>query len=290
MWFNAAMDDLERRIAGLFVIGFDGTTVPADARRLIDAGVAGAILFKRNIASASQFGGLCGELKRLAGRPFVTSVDQEGGRVARLRDDLGFTPVPPMRAVGAAGDERLAFDVGRVIGREVRAVNVDFDFAPVLDVDTNPANPVIGDRSFGRTPELVARVGAAVLRGIQSAGVAACGKHFPGHGDTSQDSHVDLPTLPHTLERLRRVELPPFRAAIDAGVASVMTAHVIFTPLDAKYPATMSRPALDGILRDDMRFDGVVVSDDLEMKAIAEHFGLEEAVVRGANAGVDLFL
>jgi beta-N-acetylhexosaminidase len=172
----------------------------------------------------------------------------------------------------------------------VRAVNVDFDFAPVLDVDTNPANPVIADRSLGATPDVVARLGVAVLRGIQSAGVAACGKHFPGHGDTSQDSHVDLPTLGHSLERLRAVELGPFRAAVDAGVASVMTAHVIFQPLDAKYPATISRHALDGILRDEMRFDGVVVSDDLEMKAIAEHYGLEEAVVRGANAGVDLFL
>jgi len=174
-----------------------------------------------------------------------------------------------------------------------RVVEIDVDraeLAPVLDVDTNPANPVIGDRSFGRTAEEVGRLGAAVIRGLQREGVAACGKHFPGHGDTAQDSHVDLPRLPHTLARLEAVELPPFEMAIRAGVASIMTAHVIFEPLDPRYPATMSRAALDAVLRDRMGFDGVVISDDLEMKAIAEHYGLEEAVIRGALAGVDLFL
>ncbi len=250
--------------------------------------MAGAILFRRNVENPIQFSSLGAELKSSAGRPFLTSVDQEGGRVMRLRDP--FSEIPAMRALGAAGDESLAEAVGAVLGRELRAVNVDLDYAPVLDVDTNPANPVIGDRSFARSPEAVGRLGAALIRGLQRAGVAACGKHFPGHGDTSQDSHVDLPRLPHSLERLESVELPPFEMAIRAGVASIMTAHVIFEPLDARYPATMSRPALDGILRDRMGFDGVVISDDLEMKAIAEHYGLEEAVVRGINAGVDLFL
>jgi len=282
------MSELSRAVARMFCVGFDGLTPAAHLPALFARGVQGVILFKRNVESARQFHALTRDLKRRSPAPLLVSVDQEGGRVRRLRD--GFSEVPSMRAVGATGDLALAEAIGGVLGRELRAVNVDLDFAPVLDVDTNPKNPVIADRSFGATPELVSRLGAALLRGLQGAGVAACGKHFPGHGDTSQDSHVELPRLPHSLERLEAVELPPFRAAIEAGVASIMTAHVIFEPLDARFPATMSRPPLDGILRDRFGFHGVVISDDLEMKAIAEHFGLEEAVVRGTNAGVDLFL
>jgi beta-N-acetylhexosaminidase len=159
-----------------------------------------------------------------------------------------------------------------------------------LDVDTNPDNPIIGNRSLSRDPEVVARLGSALVRGIQSAGVAACAKHFPGHGDTSQDSHRELPRLPHALERLESVELLPFRAAFDAGIASIMTAHVIFEPLDAAYPATMSRAVLSGLLREKMQYRGLVFTDDVEMKAIADHYGYEEAVTVGALAGVDNFL
>jgi beta-N-acetylhexosaminidase len=205
----------------------------------------------------------------------------------RLRE--GFTPVPAMRAVGQAGDTELARGVGRLLARELRAVNIDVDFAPVLDVDTNPKNPVIGHRSLGPDPELVARLGCAIIEGIQGEGVAACGKHFPGHGDTSQDSHLQLPRLPHSMDRLARVELPPFEAAVRAGVAMIMTAHVIFEPIDPKYPATMSREVLDGLLRKRLGFNGVIISDAMEMKAIAANFPVEEVVTRGANAGIDLF-
>lgn len=282
------MSELSRSVARMFCVGFPGTTPPAHLSALFARGVASTILFKRNVESAAQFAALTRALKAMAEGPLLTSIDQEGGRVRRLRD--GFTEVPSMRAIGETNDPALARAAGRVLARELRAVNVDLDFAPVLDVDTNPKNPVIADRSFGPTPELVSRMGVALLQGLQDAGVAACGKHFPGHGDTSQDSHVDLPRLPHALARLEAVELPPFQAAIEAGVASIMTAHVIFEPLDARFPATMSRPPLDGILRDRFHFDGVVISDDLEMKAIADHYGIDEAVVRGTNAGVDLFL
>jgi beta-N-acetylhexosaminidase len=194
-----------------------------------------------------------------------------------------------MRALGQTGDAELAYAVGRVLARELRAVNLDVNFAPTLDVDTNPNNPVIGDRSFGATSDLVSRMGTALIRGLQENGVAACGKHFPGHGDTSQDSHYELPRLPHPIERLERVELPPFRAAVDAGVAMVMTSHVVFEPIDSEFPATMSRSVLHGILRQRMKFNGVIVSDDLEMRAIAANFAIDEVVTRGANAGVDLF-
>lgn len=282
------MHDVQRLAAGLFCVGFPGLSPTAEVKELQERGVCGVILFRRNVESAEQFAALCAELKRSAGRPFLTSVDQEGGRVMRLREP--FTQVPPMRALGSTGDEALAEEVGAILGRELRAVGIDLDYAPVLDVDTNPANPVIGDRSLASDPKTVGRLGAAVARGLQREGVAACGKHFPGHGDTAQDSHRDLPRLRHAMDRLEAVELPPFAAAIRSGIASIMTAHVIFEPLDPRYPATMSRPALDGILRDRMGFDGVVVSDDLEMAAIADHFDLEEVVVRGILAGVDLFL
>ena len=175
------------------------------------------------------------------------------------------------------------------MARELRAVNIDMNLAPVLDVDSNPNNPVIGERSFGSDPTLVANMGCALIDGLQSSGMAACGKHFPGHGDTCIDSHFDLPRLSHDLGRLSRTELPPFEAAIKAGVASIMCAHVMFDVLDANFPATMSSPVIDGLLRKQLKFNGVVCSDDLEMKAIIDHFGIEEAVVRGATAGTDLF-
>ena len=276
-------------MAGLFAVGFDGTTPSPEIVELIRRGVYGVILFSRNITDARQVAGLVSELKRIAGRPFLVSVDQEGGRVARLRAPQGFTELPPMRAVGASGDERLAFEVGALLGRELRSVGIDHDYAPVVDVDTNPANPVIGDRSFARSADVVGRMGAALARGLQAEGVAACAKHFPGHGDTSQDSHKDLPRLPHSMERLREVELVPFRALAQADVASVMTAHVVFEALDPVRPATLSRPSLD-LLRRECRYDGCIISDNLEMAAVAQHFPLEESVPAAVDAGVDALL
>ena len=283
------MTNLERAAAKMVCAGFHGTRVPGELADLIARGIGGIVFFSRNVESPQQFADLAADLKDLAGgRPLLTSIDQEGGRVMRLREP--FTIIPPMRAVGAAGDERLAREIGRVLARELRAVNVDMDLAPVLDVDTNPDNPVIGARSFGRDADLVARMGCALLRGLQDEGVAACGKHFPGHGDTSQDSHVDLPALNHPLERLLTVELRPFKAAIAAGVSAIMSAHVIFRPIDDKFPATLSEPVLNGLLRKRLMYDGVIISDAMDMKAIADHFGFDDAIVLGARAGIDLFM
>jgi beta-N-acetylhexosaminidase len=281
-------DTLVQRCAGLFMVGFPGTAPDDALKRLIDDGIFGAILFKRNVGTPAELSQLNRALKSHAGRPFALAVDQEGGRVARLRGPP-FTALPPMRALAEAKDESRLERAGRLLAREVRAVGFDWDFAPVLDVDTNPNNPVIGDRSFSRDAAEVARFGVALARGMEAEGVASCAKHFPGHGDTSQDSHVDLPALPHDLKRLREVELVPFKAYAQAKLASVMTAHVIFNALDKRGPATMSRPVLE-LLRNELGFDGVLVSDDVEMKAIAEHYPVEEAVVQGALAGVDLFL
>jgi beta-N-acetylhexosaminidase len=257
---------------------------------LVRRGAYGVILFSRNLVEAEQVAQLSGDLKRAAGdRRLLVSVDQEGGRVARLRAAHGFTELPPMRALGQTGDERLARQVGLLLGRELRAVGVDQDYSPCVDVDTNPANPVIGDRSLSRDPAQVGWLGAALAQGLQAAGVAACAKHFPGHGDTSRDSHVDLPRLPHALERLRRVELLPFAALARAGVASMMTAHVVFEALDAVRPATLSPPVMR-LLRDEVGFDGCCISDDLEMKAVTEHFSLEEIAPGVVLAGVDALL
>jgi beta-N-acetylhexosaminidase len=280
--------DLERAVAKMLCVGFEGKTPPQEFLTLVRRGASGIILFARNLGPPAEIARLCAQLKDAADRPLLTSIDHEGGHVVRTGD--GFTTIPAMREIGKTGDINRARAIGHTMARELRAVNIDLNFAPVMDVDTNPANPVIGDRSFGADPALVAKMGVALIDGLQSQGVAACAKHFPGHGDTYQDSHFDLPSLPHDLGRLRKIELPPFEAAIKANVASIMTAHVIFRALDAEYPATMSAPVLDGLLREEFGFDGVIISDDLEMKAIADHYGVADAIVRGANAGVDLFL
>ncbi len=280
---------LYRTCAGLFVVGFPGLEPDSATESLVDDGIAGVILFKGNVEAPGQVASLVRQLKVRARRPFLASVDQEGGRVARLRG-TPFTQVPPMREVGRAKDAELARRVGRLLAFELRALGFDLDFAPVLDVDTNPANPVIGDRSLHSDAREVARLGVALAQGLEAGGVASCGKHFPGHGDTSKDSHLDLPTLPHALERLREVELVPFEAYAKAKLASIMTAHVVFEALEPGVPATMSSKVLTGLLREELGFEGVIISDDLEMGAIADHYSVERAAVDGLRAGVDLFL
>src|SRR5512146_1069601 len=210
------MRTVDEEVAGLFAVGFQGTAPTAEVLELVRRGVYGVVLFASNVESAEQVAELVAALKRTAGRRLLVSIDQEGGRVARLRSPHGFTELPPMRALGATADQHLAYQIGALLGRELRAVGIDQDYAPVVDVDTNPANPVIGDRSFSRDPDEVARMAAALARGLQDSGVAACAKHFPGHGDTSQDSHTALPHLPHALDRLKEVELVPFRALAQA--------------------------------------------------------------------------
>jgi beta-N-acetylhexosaminidase len=273
----------------MFMVGFPGKEPDAGLMELIRDGVSGVILFKRNLGTPVETAALCRRIKLEAGRPIILAVDQEGGRVARLRGPP-FTALPPMREIGRANDPALAQQVGRLLAFELRAVGFDWNFAPVLDVDSNPLNPVIGDRSFHQNADAVAQLGVALARGLEAGGVASCGKHFPGHGDTIHDSHINLPKLAHDLERLRRVELVPFRAYAQASLSSLMTAHVVFESVDPGLPATMSARVLQGILRSELGFRGLIVSDDLRMKAIEDHFGFEEAVTVAARAGVDLFL
>src|SRR5207247_408131 len=191
--------------------------------------------------------------------PWV-SVDQEGGRVARLK--APFTEWPAMATLGRSGDVRLAERFARALAKELRAVGITLDYAPVLDIHTNPKNPVIGDRALSEKAEDVARLGAAIVAALQEERVAACGKHFPGHGDTQADSHLELPLVEHPIERLRSVEFVPFRAAIEAGVATMMTAHVFMPAIDEKRPATLSRRVVTDLLREELGFDGVLLTDD----------------------------
>jgi len=286
------MRDKVRRVGQRFLVGFDGLAASADVKRMIrEYAVGHVILFNRNVDRPEQVADLVRELQavaRDAGHtvPLLIAVDQEGGRVARLREP--WTVWPPMRAVGRTGSEDIARKVGSALAAELSACGIRCDFAPDMDVDTNPRNPVIGDRSFGEDPGLVGRLGAAMIRGLQEGGVAACAKHFPGHGDTEVDSHLDLPAVDHPRQRLEEVELPPFRKAIEAGVASIMTAHVLVRALDEELPATLSPRVVEGLLRKEMKYDGMIVSDDLEMKAVADRWGVGQAAVKAAQAGCDL--
>jgi beta-N-acetylhexosaminidase len=284
---SAAVAELGVLAGQTLIVGFDGLAAPPELLAQVRAGqVGGVILFRRNVASPAQVAEVNAVLRAAAPTPLLTSVDQEGGRVQRLRAPL--TVWPPMAAVGRHSPEQSEA-LGRALAAELAALGFTLDFAPVLDVHTNPANPIIGDRAFGTTPELVAAHGCALVRGLQAGGVAACGKHFPGHGDTLLDSHLDLPVVTHDEARLQAVELVPFARAAAAGVAMVMTAHVVYPALDPDWPATLS-PRVLARVRRDCGFAGVLVSDDLEMKAVADRYGIEEIVVRSLRAGCDAFL
>jgi beta-N-acetylhexosaminidase len=274
----------------LLFAGFEGTALPEDVARQVASGeLGGVVLFARNVTGPQQLRSLVARLHELAPPdfPLCVAIDQEGGRVQRLR--APWTEWPPMRAVGRRDRVDDTRALGRALGRELADLRIDLDFAPVVDVDTNPDNPVIGDRSFARTPEAVARHAVALLEGLQAQGVAACAKHFPGHGDTHLDSHLALPRIDHDLARLREVELPPFRAAANAGVASMMTAHVVVACLDPSLPATLSPAALE-LLRGELGYDGCVFGDDLEMAAVADLMDPAEAARRALAAGCDALL
>lgn len=284
------VDQEVRQAAGEVILGgVPEATVSSEFAELLRTGrLGGAVLFRYNVPSCEQTAELVQSLKALRPDAWL-SIDQEGGRVQRLQPP--FPQLPPMRQLGegpdAASHVALA---GMVLSQGLAMLGLHQNYAPVLDVDTNPDNPVIGDRAFSRHPETVATLGVALIQALQMGGIAACGKHFPGHGDTQTDSHFELPRLAHDLDRLRRVELVPFAAAIRAGVASIMTTHVCFTALDAVHPTTLSEAVIEPLLRHELGYDGVVVSDDMEMAAILDHYGIEEAVVRALRAGCDQVL
>lgn len=284
---------LEEKVGQLFMFGFPGREVtPGLEESLARLRPAGLIYFDRNIADPAQTRNLSRDLVALARRlglpPLLIAADQEGGTVLRLRQ--GATPIPSAMALGATGDLQLVEQAARITARELLAVGINMNLAPVLDVNNNPFNPVIGTRSFGSDPGDVATLGAAAVSGYQGAGVLATAKHFPGHGDTHVDSHLDLPTVLHDAPRLEEVDLVPFRAAVAAGVGAVMTAHVIYPHLQPGVPATVSPAIIRDLLREKLGFDGLVVTDCLEMGAIKNHLGTARAAVQAILAGADLAL
>ena len=276
-----------RRIGQLLIGSFPAHDLSVELRALArEFDLGGVILFSRNIESPEQVSEVAAEAEALGTeQPLWVSVDQEGGRVARLK--APFTVWPPMATLGRSGSEPLAARFATALAAELAAVGVTLDYAPVLDIHTNPRNPVIGDRALAETAAEVSRLGRVVIRTLQGAGIAACGKHFPGHGDTSTDSHEELPLVEHPPDRLRAVEFEPFRAAIAEDVAFIMTAHVLVPSLDEERPATLSPLVVQTILREELRFDGVILSDDLEMKAVSARYRVPEAAVAAIKAGCD---
>lgn len=268
------------------MVDLSGPSLTADERAfLAERRPGGLCLFGRNFSDRFQVADLIAEVRSLTGPELLVTVDQEGGGVVRLTD----LPYPPSAmALGAADDPELTRAVAEATGHGLKSVGIDVDLAPVADVNSNPANPVIADRAFGSDPEKVAGHVVAFIKGLQAAGVAATVKHFPGHGDAAVDSHLALPTLDLSLDELERREWPPFVAAFAAGVDAVMTAHIVLPEIDPDYPATLSPTIINGLLRGRLGFNGVVFSDALEMKAIAERWGGAESAVLALAAGVDM--
>jgi beta-N-acetylhexosaminidase len=267
-------------------LGFDGTELPGELVALLASGLAGVAIYSRNYKNLEGLRALTDAIRRRASQPVLIGIDQEGG--TRFSLPLPFTAWPSPSELGALGDVALVEQVARAMARELRAAGVNLDFAPMLDLATNPASPVTSGRSFGADPQKVARMGVSCLRGLAAEGILACAKHFPGHGDAAVDPHVDLPRFDGTPERLTQQELVPFAAAVAAGVPLVMTAHILLPQLDPDRPASISPLVLDGLLRRHLRFDGVILADDLGMGAIARRYGPGESVVKTLEAGTDI--
>lgn len=271
--------------AGTLLPGFEGTSLPVWLRERLAAGLGGVCLFATNIGSPEQLRRLTDEI-RAANPNAIVAIDEEGGDVTRLFQSVG-SPYPGAAILGRLDDLALTRQVAERVGRQLRAVGVTLDFAPDADINSSDDNPVIGTRSFGASAELVARHTAAWVEGLQSTGVAASAKHFPGHGDTATDSHLDLPVVDLPLDALRTRELAPFAAAIAAGTATIMTSHILLPELDDR-PATFSSRILGELLRGELGFEGVIVSDALDMRGASGVTGIPDAAVRALAAGCDL--
>ncbi|QNE37166.1 beta-N-acetylhexosaminidase [Leifsonia shinshuensis] len=277
---------LRRSIAATLLPGFVGTTLPAWLEERLRNGLGGVCVFGQNVESVAQLRALTDAIYA-ANPDAIVAIDEEGGDVTRLYYETG-SPFPGNAVLGRLGDDAYTEGIARRVGEELHAAGVNLDFAPDVDINSNADNPVIGVRSFGSLPAVVAEQGAAWTRGLQSAGVAVCAKHFPGHGDTAADSHLELPVVDLTLDQLRERELEPFRAVIDAGARTVMTSHILLPRIDPDLPATFSRTIVEGLLRDELGFGGVVVTDALDMHGASGERGIPEAAVLALAAGCDL--
>ncbi|OXM82537.1 beta-N-acetylhexosaminidase [Paenibacillus rigui] len=283
---------LDEKIGQMIFAGIDGEQMNPETRGLLQNDhVGGLILYKPNVKNSGQLVNLLNTLKRAnAGNkaPLWLGMDEEGGRVTRLPDEMVKTPAN--QTIGRTANPAFAYGVGSLLGKELSAYGLNVDFAPVLDVNSNPNNPVIGDRSFGTTASLVSSMGVQTMKGLQEQRVLPVLKHFPGHGDTSVDSHVGLPVVQNDLNRLRKLELIPFAEAFKKQADAVMVAHTLLPRIDAKVPASLSREIMTNLLRNEMGYDGVIMTDDMTMGAIEQNYTLGEAAVQSVLAGTNVVL
>ena len=283
---------LDEKIGQMITIGIDGYSVDDTAKQLItDKKVGGVILFKNNISNSNQLLQLINDIKGINSTnkiPIFISVDQEGGRVNRLPSEI--KSLPSNEVVGNKNDNKLAYDIGKNIGYALGSFGFNMDFAPVLDVNSNPNNTVIGDRSFSNDKDKVASLGASEINGFKDSNIISVAKHFPGHGDTATDSHYALPIINKTLDELKSVEFVPFKKAIEEKVPAIMVSHILMPQIDANKPASMSKTIITDILRKDLKFDGLIVTDDMTMGAVTNDLDITTACINAINAGADLLL
>ena len=281
---------LEEKIGQMIIAGFNGTTVNNEVATLMnDLNVGGVILFGRNIESSEQLKTLTTDITNLNKDipPFI-SLDEEGGRVSRVPKDT--KKFPKAKTVGDTNDEKYAYENGKDIGYTLKQLGINMDHAPVLDIYSNPKNTVIGDRAFGTNEDVVSKMGIATMKGLEDAGIIPTLKHFPGHGDTAVDSHVGLPIVTKDLNELNEFEFIPFKKAIEKGCDVVMVSHIILNKIDSQNPSTLSKKVVTDILKKDLGFSGVVITDDMNMGAIVQNFSIEEASIKSIKAGVDILL
>jgi beta-N-acetylhexosaminidase len=286
--------ELRHKLGQLMMVGISGKSLTENEKKfLVENNIGGVVLFSRNIETPQQVHRLCSEIQKLRfstpnKTPFYIGIDMEGGRVARLKEP--FTQWPSQKKLGDLNSPALCFHFTYSMGKELKAVGINLDFAPCVDVLTNPKNTVIGDRALSSDPETVAKLTSALVRGFVKAEIMSCVKHFPGHGSTIVDSHEALPVEESILDDLLKTELVPFKRAFKSRVDMVMTSHILFKNIDDKWPVTLSDVFIKKILRDECRYKGIVVTDDLGMKALASNFKTEEIPIRALEAGVDVLL
>lgn len=283
---------LDEKIGQLVISWFYGTTLDENILKLIkEDKISGVILFNRNVKDSSTLLSLNNSLKESNKNnklPLFISVDEEGGLVTRMPKDI--KRLPTNKYIGSLNNKDLSYNVGEILGEQLSYFGFNMNFAPVLDINSNPNNPVIGDRSFGNNKDTVAILGTSTMKGIQSKNIISVVKHFPGHGDTSVDSHVNLPVVNYDINRLKSFEFVPFKTAIQNGADAIMVGHILLPKIDSKYPSSMSYEIVTNILRKDLGFNGLVVSDDMTMGAITKNYSIEESSIKAINAGVDLLL
>ena len=281
---------LEQKIGQLFIVGFEGDIINDEIIDLVNnQEVGGLIYFSRNVVDSNQIITLNNEIKDIKKDiPLFISVDEEGGVVSRVPDE--FLKFPSSGYIGKFDDENLSYNIGSIISKELKSLGFNMDFAPVLDIDSNPNNTVIGERAFGNNADIVSKLGIKTMEGLRDGGIIPVVKHFPGHGDTDIDSHYGLPIVTKTLEELNNLEFIPFKNAIENGADVVMVSSIILSSIDSEYPATMSKKVTTDILRNKLNFDGVIATDDMTMGAIMDNYNLTDAVIMAINAGNDLIL